>query len=91
MVAGLLLCSEVGFEVFRYGDTAAAGDVEENDCVHEGLRLDKERIAPEDGLKGIIFEAIVLERAEWPREREWCALGKKIIGIVSQNPGRHRK
>lgn len=60
VVAGLFVCSVVGFRVFRYGETAAAGDVEENDCVHEGLRLDKERMALEDGLKGIIFEAMVV-------------------------------
>ena len=74
MVAGLFVCSEVGFKVFRYGDTAAAGDVEENDCVHEGLRLDKERIALEDGLKGIIFEAIAVYQREEPSRRvEICS------------------
>ena len=60
VVAGLLACSLVGLTVVRYGDAAAAGAVEEKVCEHEGLRLDNERIAPEEGLKGIIFEAIVV-------------------------------
>ncbi len=60
MVAGLLVCSDAGFPALRYGDTAAAGDVEANDCVHDGPRLDKDLMAPEDGLKGITFEAMAV-------------------------------
>ena len=60
VVAGLFDCSVLDFNGFRYGDTAAAGEVEEKGCEQEGLRLDKERTAPEEGLKGIIFEAMVV-------------------------------
>jgi hypothetical protein len=62
VVAGLLDCSVVGFCDFRYGDRAAAEAVEEKGCEHEGLRFDKERMALEPGLMGIIFVAILLAR-----------------------------
>ena len=62
MVAGLFDCSVAGFCDFRYGERAAAGVVEEKCCEHEGLRLDKERMALEPGLMGIILVAMVFDQ-----------------------------
>lgn len=41
---------------------AATGDVEENDCEMEGLRLEMERMALEDGLNGILVAMLTCRR-----------------------------
>ena len=85
MVAGLLLCSEVGFEVFRYGDTAAAGDVVDNDCVHEGLRPGQGAYSARRRPQGHHFRGHRVGNAQYGRGRGRGALWvRRLIGIVSQ-------
>lgn len=62
VVAGLLVCSVAAFCDLRYGERAAAGVVEEKGCEHEGLRLDKERMALEPGRMGMILVAMMLTK-----------------------------
>jgi hypothetical protein len=42
----------------------------EKGCENEGLRLDKERMALDEGLKGTILEAMMMDTRK-EREREW--------------------
>jgi hypothetical protein len=59
VVAGLLDCSDADFCVFRKGERAAAGVVEEKGCEHEGLRRDMERMALEPGRMAGILDAML--------------------------------
>jgi hypothetical protein len=62
--------------------------VEQKGREHEGLRFDKERIALEEGLRGIILEAMVTrdrERGQRGAERVH-EVQERGIGSVSQNP-----
>lgn len=68
VVAGRFDWSTFFFCVCRYGERAAAGEVEENGCEHDGLLLDIDLMALVPGLRATLDAMLCSAREKLERE-----------------------